>query len=549
MFRLSTSISVVGAIIWAVPYTFGATAELTILNQNAAFNYANETNYLILQAQGGGLKNVRVAVIEFKTEDGQYLPSDTVEPVGTPADMATNSIQKIGFTFKAARIARPGAYGGTVSVVAEGETTGGQTAPSLTKVWTFKYQRNPVEFKVGDGTAKFAIVRCWPWSTAHAELPLGFRVTSDAQPTTLPVIIPGVLVRNDGNSATNIQGASISGALFDRATDPRSRQTSPPSTLQTLKDGKADLLIITDIPASDNDVSGKLKIHTSDLKSEVEIPVTFNVKDLWIWPFVVLLAGVLLSFLISNWSTKLRQHSINLATWQDLNAELANFLAQHVGAGSDSRVQAVQELLREARREGLRNDFDAEKKSLDSAQTKLNDIKANPPAPPAAAAAVPAPTVEMIEPASERTEDRILRFIIANPGTPPAGTVYTWRYRSGGAAWQPLGTAIDRLSYQHQFQQGNNFSVDVSYAGNTYASSPFDVLPSPATRIWERIEKTDLVITLFGVLLAAGIAYIPYSRAATFGGVADYVLAFAGGFGITEGTKGLASVLAKIRTS
>src|SRR5438270_833800 len=117
MFRLSTSIPVVGAIIWAVPYTFGASAELTILNQNATFG----------------------------------------------------------------------------------------------------------------------IARCWPWSTAHAELPLGFRVTSDAQPTTLPAIIPGVLVRNDGNSATNIQGASISGALFDRATDPRSRQTSHPSTLQTLK--------------------------------------------------------------------------------------------------------------------------------------------------------------------------------------------------------------------------------------------------------------------------------------------------------------------------
>src|SRR5260370_32257079 len=29
-------------------------------------------------------RSVRVAVIEFKTEDGQYLPSDTIEPAGNP---------------------------------------------------------------------------------------------------------------------------------------------------------------------------------------------------------------------------------------------------------------------------------------------------------------------------------------------------------------------------------------------------------------------------------------------------------------------------------
>src|SRR5882762_984660 len=83
--------------IFSVTNANGA-ADLAILNQNETFNYFNETNYLIIQAQGGPVKNVRVAVIEFKTEDGQYLPTDTIQWIGTPSDMTANSIQKLGFT-------------------------------------------------------------------------------------------------------------------------------------------------------------------------------------------------------------------------------------------------------------------------------------------------------------------------------------------------------------------------------------------------------------------------------------------------------------------
>ncbi len=532
---------------WAAPEARGAPADLTILNPNAIFNYANEINYLVLQAQGGGFKNIRITVTEFKTEDGQYLPSDTLEAVGTAADMAASSVQKVGLTFKAARIARPGTYGGTVAVIADDA----QTAQTLTRTWTFKYQRNAVEFKAGDGPARFAIVRCWPWSTAHARIPVAFRVTSDTQPTMLPVIVPGGLVRND-STGTSIQGASISGALFDRPSDATSKQSLRASTLQTLRDGMADLHISADIPAPENNVSGKLKIHTSDLRSEVEIPVIFNLKDLWIWPFLVLLTGVLLSFLTTTWSGRLRQHSVNLATWQEVNTDLANFLAQHAWADSDVRVQAVEELLREARRDGMRKDFEGEKRTLDSAQTKLNNLESNPPARPAAgvvqAEIAIAPTVQILEPASERTEDRILTFIIANPGAPPAGTVYTWRYRIGDEAWRPLDAVADRFSYPHEFERGDNYTVSVSFAGGTYSTAAFNVLESPATRIWDRIGKTDLAINLLGVLLATGLSYIPYSQSATFGGVADYVLAFAGGFGITEGTKGLAAVMGRVRT-
>jgi len=159
-----------------------------------------------------------------------------------------------------------------------------------------------------------------------------------------------------------------------------------------------------------------------------------------------------------------------------------------------------------------------------------------------------APTVQILEPASERTEDRILTFIIANPGAPPAGTVYTWRYRIGDEAWRPLDAVADRFSYPHEFERGDNYTVSVSFAGGTYSTAAFNVLESPATRIWDRIGKTDLAINLLGVLLATGLSYIPYSQSATFGGVADYVLAFAGGFGITEGTKGLAAVMGRVRT-
>jgi hypothetical protein len=100
--------------------------DLAILNQNATFNYLNETNYLLLRAEGGRVKNLRVAVIEFKTEDGQYLPIDSIEQVDNLVDMAANSIQRIGFRLNAQRFQRPGTYVATVSVVGETETATGQ---------------------------------------------------------------------------------------------------------------------------------------------------------------------------------------------------------------------------------------------------------------------------------------------------------------------------------------------------------------------------------------------------------------------------------------
>lgn len=215
--RFVSSFWVLVLLMCAAPVVCSAAGDLAILNQNATFNYANEANYLYLQAQGGALKNIRVATLEFKTEDGRYLPTDTVEAVGTPADMPPNSIQKVAFRFKAERINRAGTYSGTVTVVGETEVPAGQESGNpITKTWNFKYERNAVEFKAGDGSLKFGLIRRYPWSAAHADIPIAFRVTSDVQPTVLPVIVPGTLVSTDGNPAAGIQGISLSGTLTDR---------------------------------------------------------------------------------------------------------------------------------------------------------------------------------------------------------------------------------------------------------------------------------------------------------------------------------------------
>jgi len=47
--------------------------------------------------------------------------------------------------------------------------------------------------------------------------------------------------------------------------------------------------------------------------------------------------------------------------------------------------------------------------------------------------------------------------------------------------------------------------------------------------------------------VTAALAYAAIDRVESFGSVVDYVLAFAGGFGITEAVKGFNQVVTKLR--
>lgn len=95
----------------------------------------------------------------------------------------------------------------------KGVGEGQAPANTITRTRTFKYQRNAVDFKVGDGSLKFELVRQWPWSIAHADILVAIRVASEAQPVVLPVVIPGLLTRSDSNPPIAIQGTSLSGTL------------------------------------------------------------------------------------------------------------------------------------------------------------------------------------------------------------------------------------------------------------------------------------------------------------------------------------------------
>jgi hypothetical protein len=230
--------------------------------------------------------------------------------------------------------------------------------------------------------------------------------------------------------------------------------------------------------------------------------------------------------------------------------DLQNLEVLKSGALDQTKVVEIRRLLAEAARLQDRGDIAAAGTSLTNARKKLDELivaTGGIGARGIVAAAVPAVVIDT--PISERTTGRALTFSVADPIPPGA----IWQlgidgdFRTLDVVADPRANPAGSRVSIVPLRQPGVYAVRLSVGGNAGEATTFRIDPATGEGILRRVRQTDYSIDLLAAALTALIMTVAISELATFGTFRDYVLQFAGAFGVTESIKGFANTLAAVR--
>jgi len=506
-----------------------AETQLEVLNTDAVVNATAKGNSLYLRSKGGAVKSLQISLLQLKSDDGTPLALDTITFVLDPArTIASDAVSEIPLRIDAQRIPRAGTYTGLAQVNAL--DAAGVAVKGIP--WSFKCLRQPVEAKFGDTDGVHMLLsRPLPFRSIQASIPVPYKLTPSQSTPDISFDV-GALSRTVGANKYLIPNASVT-AQSDAAR---------PGTVK----------VTTTLPSFVKDATGTLRAKSVDFKADVDTPVVVAVKDYALWPLLVVFLGQYLSFKISRWVSKDRQALLNGVTWQQIGDDLDTVITIRPDLASHPNRAVVVELLRRARRQGETGDTDTARTTLAAAQSKLDELRAIPlPPPPQLQAAPPPPTphVEILDAPAARVQDRLIQFLISDPSPTWLPTdLVQWSYVRDGRPPVPLPTTRERHTVA-AFQTPGAYTVTAVVQNQNVAPATFQILPAPTSSIVSRIASVDSAINVLAVLVAAALSYIAMDKLESFGTPSDYILAFAGGFGINETLKGFGPVLAKLRGS
>jgi hypothetical protein len=160
------------------------------------------------------------------------------------------------------------------------------------------------------------------------------------------------------------------------------------------------------------------------------------------------------------------------------------------------------------------------------------------------------PRIRVATPSIMRRVGENVTLTIAHPDrawTPASEFQWTRKGADSLARDFKSGNGLQYIT--SRFWRESSYTIEVRVNGNNALVEPcrLDITPSSMASSRGLIRFFDLGILGLSVLIASGLAFLAIARADSFGDVADYVLAFAGGFGVTEAIKGVGPILARIQ--
>jgi hypothetical protein len=502
-----------------------AEVQIEILNADASLNVAAQGHALYVRPKGGAVKSLQVVVLQLKADDGTPLGVEALTFQTDARQLDADAIRAIPVRINPAALPRAGIYAGLAQVSAL--DVSGKAVKDA--VWSFKCIRPVVDLKIGDGdTLRISVARRLPFTTVNASVPVGYRIIPAQSPPSIS-FDKSPLYRTVSAVKYLLPGSTVEARVLP----------VPQNSLE----------VSVTLPRSATNAVGTLRARSPDFKSDVETPIAIAAKDWSLWPLIVVFLGQVLSFRIARWVGKDRQALLNRATWQRIDTDLENLLAQRLDLASNPSRAAILELLQRARWQDDEGNVDGAKSSLAAAQTKLDELRAvpRPAAPPTGPSAPPPPRVEILDAPATRMVDRPLQFIISNPDPQwlPADNVQ-WTYSRDGGAPVPLATTRERQAV-YSFNMQGAYQLAAKVGNQAVTPVAFQVLPAPKHPLLAWIASVDNAISLLAVFIAAALSYIAIDKLESFGTVSDYILSFVGGFGINETLKGFGPVLAKLR--
>jgi hypothetical protein len=299
-----------------------------------------------------------------------------------------------------------------------------------------------------------------------------------------------------------------------------------------------------ELPGSIKDAQGYLHINSTALKTETVVPVTIAVKDFWIYPFVVVFLGNLLSFAITRWSAAGRAYANQYASIKAAAARFETVVRDRTTL-AESDVSDADKLISAALSSKESGDLEASKVSLQKASEKIAFLEQDKAEHPGR------PRIRIATPSVNRLFGSNVTFTVAHPdATWTSNTSFQWSFKSAGGNSGDLNSGNDLQYITSRFWQESVYDIEVKVGekNDVVESCRLDIVPSSSLSGGRGLIRFyDLGILGVSVLIASGLAYLAIARADSFGDVGDYVLAFAGGFGVTEAIKGVGPILSRMQ--
>jgi hypothetical protein len=313
------------------------------------------------------------------------------------------------------------------------------------------------------------------------------------------------------------------------------------------------LVISTSLPAGVTLANGNIRVESPDLETDLDIEVFVHAKDLILWPLLVVFAAVMTSRSIRRWVEVGRASQVNAARIAGLTDDLENLATAQPAVGRTSEWQELRRQLSDASR--LQEEGESAKAAalIETIRQKLDALlESSSRAAEAARAEVEAPRVPAValdSAPTALTTSRLLRF--RRVGTVADGASVGWQYAHRGA-WrrfevEPIEGTADLFRSVEPFREPGLYAVRIVVDGQPGAATLFTIVPSARSETWRFIGRKDWWIEALAMVLTALISVIAIDQLDHFGTLRDYVLQFAGVFGLTESVKGFAQTFASVR--
>jgi hypothetical protein len=528
---------------WAQPGQPPTTTTTTIevVNDKKKFDMLVPAHRLLVVVRSGTVAAIDVRVTELA---GGSVDPNAVTFSSQKGTFAGGNWIEVPVAVNAAPFARLGPGSFDLVGVVQASDANGKVLVSVPLSMTLvraERQLTPPSTPVA-----LRVRRAWPFSTVDAVHCLQLRATP-AGPLASPAVESGELLA--GTPAAVVPNAMVTGRFEACPSTALTAANSSPRQ-PSLDSVVPPLVVRASLPRSLTAATATLRIDGPDIKPNSTIALQIQAKDIMLWPLLVVLAAVALSRYVHNWVQSGRTAALNLAEMNAIADDLQTLEVLKSGALDQAKVSEVRRLLAEAARLQDRGDVVAAGTSLTNARKKLDELivaAGGLGARGIAAAVVPAVVIET--PVADRTTGRALTFSVADPIPPGA----IWQLGVDGAfrtldvVADPRATPAGSRVSIAPLQQPGVYAVRLAAGGDLGEATTFRVDPALSGRILRRVRQTDLSIDLLAAALTALIMTVAISELATFGTFRDYVLQFAGAFGVTESIKGFANTLATVR--
>jgi hypothetical protein len=527
---------------WAQPGQPPAATPTTIevVNDKKKFDMLVPAHRLLVVVKSGTVGAIDVRVTELA---GGSVDPKAVTFTSQKGTFSGGNWIEVPVTVNAAPFARLGPGSFDLVGVVQASDTDGKVLVSVPLSMTLvraERQLTPPSTPVA-----LRVRRARPFSSVETVHCLQLRATP-AGPLAPPAVESGELL--SGSPAAVVPNAMVTGRFQPCPSTVQAANSSPS---QPSNDSVVPPLVVrASLPGSLTAASATLRIDGPDIKPNSTIAVQIQAKDIMLWPLLVVFAAVTLSRYIHNWVQSGRTAALNLAEMNAIADDLQTLEVLKSGALDQAKVLEVRRLLAEAARLQDRGDVVAAGTSLTNARKKLDELivaAGGIGARGIAPGGVPAVVIET--PVAERTTGRALTFSVGDPIPPGA----IWQLGVDGdfrtldvvpdPRANPPGSRVSIAPLKHP----GVYAVRLVVGADQGEATTFRVDPALSGRILRRVRQTDLSIDLLAAALTALIMTVAISELATFGTFRDYVLQFAGAFGVTESIKGFANTLAAVR--